>query len=300
MIRTYATPLASKIAIETRLREKSRTSGMAIGRLRQRVVFDRYLARLFTAFGAAIVLKGGLVLEFRLERARTTKDIDLRMMGNPDEILARLQEVGRLDLKDFLQYEVQVDPENPALLAAGLPYEGRRFRAEARLAGKIYGSPFGIDIAFAEPMVGEPETVQGSAFLDFIGVEPIAYQIYPLETHIAEKLHAFTMPRQRWDSRVKDLPDIALLATSRTMEADEVRSAIEQIFHHRGTHVVPPAMPLPAKEWKPIYERMAQADDLPWKTIEELVDAVRGFIDPLLGGVQGTWDPQAWTWAEKD
>ena len=31
---------------------------MDMGRLRQRVVFDRYLARLFTVFGTAIVLKG--------------------------------------------------------------------------------------------------------------------------------------------------------------------------------------------------------------------------------------------------
>lgn len=296
MIRTYETPLAFKMAIETRLREKARASGMDMGRLRQLVVFDRCLARLFTLFGEAIALKGGLVLEFRLERARTTKDIDLRMMGTPDEVLGKLQEAGRLDLKDFLQYEVQVDPEHPELLADGLPYGGRRFRAEARLAGKIYGSPFGIDIAFAEPAVGQPESVPGSAFLDFIGIKPISYRVYPLETHIAEKFHAFTMPRRRPNSRVKDLPDIALLATSRALNADKVRFAIEQTFKHRGTHAIPQTLPAPADGWKPVYERIARADDLPWKTIEDLVDVVQRFIDPLLGGVAGTWNPRSWTW----
>ncbi len=296
MTRTYETPQAFKMAIETRLREKARKSGTDMGRLRQLVVFDRYLARLFTVFGSAIVLKGGLALEFRLERARTTKDIDLRLMGDPDEVLGRLQEAGRLDMKDFLQYEVQVDPENPELLADGLPYEGRRFRAEARLAGKIYGSPFGIDIAFAEPLVGKPEIVSGDAFLDFIGVEALTYRVYPVETHIAEKFHAYTMPRRSPNSRVKDLPDIALLATSGPLDAAKIRSAIEQTFNHRATHAIPQTMPDPASGWKPVYERIARADDLPWKTIEDLVDFVRRFIDPLLGGATGSWNPQSWTW----
>ena len=298
--RQYETPAAFKMALETRLREQARTTGSDMGRLRQLLVFDRYLARLFTVFRDGVVLKGGLVLEFRLERARTTKDIDLRMVGTPEDVLAGLQEAGRLDLKDFLQYEVQVDPEYPEILADGLPYQGRRFRAEARLAGRLYGSPFGIDIAFAEPVVGEPESVPGSAFLDFIGVEPITYRVYPVETHIAEKFHAFTLPRRRPNSRVKDLPDIALLATSRALDAGKVRSAIEQTFRHRGTHEIPATTPAPASEWKPFYERIASADDLPWKTIEDLADAVRRFIDPLLGGVAGTWSPRDWTWSQHD
>lgn len=296
MIRTYETPLAFKMAVETRLHEKARVMGTDLGRLRQLLVFDRYLARLFTVFGSAIILKGGLVLEFRLERARATKDIDLRMMGNPDEVLEKLQEAGRLDLKDFLQYEVRVDPEHPELLADGLPYEGRRFRAEARLAGKIYGSSFGIDIAFAEPVVGDPDMVSGSELLDFIGVEPMTYRVYPVETHIAEKLHAFTMSRRSPNSRVKDLPDIALLATARPLDAAKVRAAIERTFKHRATHTIPQALPDPAHGWKPVYERIARVDDLPWKTIEDLVDVVRRFIDPLLYGITGTWNPQGWTW----
>ncbi len=38
------------------------------------LVFDRFLARIREAFGEGAVLKGGLVLEVRLERARTTRD----------------------------------------------------------------------------------------------------------------------------------------------------------------------------------------------------------------------------------
>lgn len=54
------------------------------------------------AFGEAVMLKGGLVLELRLERARTTKDVDLRLAGSSDDILERLQAAGALDLADFV------------------------------------------------------------------------------------------------------------------------------------------------------------------------------------------------------
>jgi hypothetical protein len=82
-IRSYASPEAFKQALEQRLRTSVKT-GAELTRKRQLLVFDRFLARVVAGLGDAVTLKGGLVLELRLERARTTKDIDLRMMGSPD------------------------------------------------------------------------------------------------------------------------------------------------------------------------------------------------------------------------
>jgi hypothetical protein len=53
--------------------------------------------------------------------------------------------------------------------------------------------------------------------------------VVPIETHLAEKLHAYTMPRVRPNTRVKDLPDLVLLGTIRALEAATVREA-------RGDH----------------------------------------------------------------
>jgi hypothetical protein len=75
-VRTYASPEAFKQALEQRLRTDAKT-GAAFARKRQLLVFDRFLARVVAVLGDAAMLKGGLVLELRLERARTTKDIDL-------------------------------------------------------------------------------------------------------------------------------------------------------------------------------------------------------------------------------
>jgi hypothetical protein len=101
----YSTPAAFKQALEQRLRN-TLGAGRTLARQRQLLVFDRFLARVFVALGDVAVLKGGLALEIRLERARTTKDVDLRLVGTPDDILARLQAAGRLDLGDFLSFEV--------------------------------------------------------------------------------------------------------------------------------------------------------------------------------------------------
>jgi hypothetical protein len=83
------------------------------------------------------MLKGGLVLEMRLARARTTKDVDLRMMGSAGNVLDRLQTAGRLDLGDYLLFEVQPDADSPEIRNEGMQYNGFRYRAECRLAGAL-------------------------------------------------------------------------------------------------------------------------------------------------------------------
>src|SRR5215470_13629231 len=156
--RKYASPQAFKQALEQRIKTTS-SSGVDFARRRQLLVFDRFLARAVAVFGDAVLLKGGLVLELRLERARATKDIDLRLVGSPETVLTRLQEAGRQDLGDFMVFEVSRDSEQPTIQNDGMQYEGLRFRAECRLAGKVYGQPFGVDVAFGDPILGDTETV---------------------------------------------------------------------------------------------------------------------------------------------
>jgi hypothetical protein len=55
-VRTYASPQAFKQALEQRLRDASRT-GEDMARKRQRIVFDRFLARVATMLGDAATLR---------------------------------------------------------------------------------------------------------------------------------------------------------------------------------------------------------------------------------------------------
>jgi hypothetical protein len=266
-------------------------------RRRQLLVFDRFLARLVAVFGDAATLKGGLVLELRLERARTTKDIDLRMTGTPNETLAKLQEAGRRELGDFMTFEVRPDDGHPEIQNDGMQYEGMRFRADCKLAGKIYGQAFGVDVAFGDPILGDAETIVADDVLGFAGIAPPTLRLYPVETHVAEKLHAYTMPRARPNTRVKDLPDLGLLATTRALEARELRAAIDQTFTFRKTHPAPAFVPSPPHAWDKPYESMAREDRLAWNTLDVLTNAVRSFLDPVLASaVDATWSPTEWTW----
>jgi hypothetical protein len=295
--RTYATPAAFKAALDQRLRKVAET-GADITRRRQLLVFDRYLARLTHVLGDAATLKGGLVLEVRLERARTTRDIDLRLAGSPDGLLGRLQAAGRIDLADFMGFEVRVDTRHPDIAGPGVQYEGQRFRAECRLAGMLYGQAFGIDVAFGDPMLGEPDVVRGDDLLAFAGIEPAIMRLYPVETHLAEKLHAYTLPRPTPSTRVKDLPDLALLGQAGERDVTLLRSAIEQTFAYRRTHPVPTWLPDPPPSWERVYAEMADEDSLPWPTLLAVTEAARAFIDPVLTrGGHERWYPRRWAWA---
>jgi len=297
-IRTYSSPEAFKQALEQRLRASAK-SGAEFARKRQLLVFDRLLARIVAVLGDAATLKGGLVLELRLERARTTKDVDLRMVGSPEDVLAKLQEAGRKDLGDFMTFEVGPDEDHPELQNDGMRYDGLRFRAECKLAGKLYGQPFGVDVAFGDPILGEPEVVVAEDVLAFAGIAPPTLRLYPIETHIAEKLHAYTMPRARPNSRVKDLPDLALLATAQQLDSLRVRAALEQTFSFRKTHPLPASVPLPLDAWRTPYEAMAREDQLGWTTLDEVTAAAKAFLDPVLaGGLEATWNPTNWTWSK--
>ncbi len=294
--KTYASPGAFKQALEDRLKGAS-ANGVDFARRRQLLVFDRFLARVAATFGDAAVLKGGLVLELRLERARTTKDIDLRLPAPRTDVLAKMRAGGQLALGDFMVFQVMPNGDHPEIAGDGVRYDGYRYQVECRLAGKIYGQPFGVDVAFGDPMLGEVEVVAADDLLAFAGVPPPTLWLYPVETHIAEKLHAYTLPRERTNSRVKDLPDLALLGTIRSLDARSVRAALERVFAFRRVQPLPTRLPEPPAEWEAPCGRMAEQDGVPWRTLAEVEGAVRAFLDPLLAeGVDGSWDPTSWTW----
>lgn len=295
-IRNYTTPQAFKQALEQRLRASSR-SGVDFARRRQLLVFDRFLARIIETVGDAATLKGGLALELRLDRARTTKDVDLRMGGPPAHLLERLQRAGRIAAGDFMTFEVTQDADHLEILNDAVQYDGVRFRVECKLAGQIYGQRFGVDVAFGDPMIGPPDVVEAEDVLGFAGIAPPRLRLYPIETHIAEKLHAYTMPRLRPNSRVKDLPDLALLASAQELDARRLRAALVQTFSFRKTHALPRALPMPLDTWAKPYAVMAREDGLAWPTLDDVATAASAFLDPVLTDeIDAVWIPGAWRW----
>lgn len=293
---SYATPEAFKNALEARIRKIAAERGQPIPRVRQLIVFDRFLARVFDVFGERAIVKGGAALELRLDRARTTRDIDLRMSGSPEQLSSLLQRAAELDLGDHISFKLDLHPTHPTIEGDGIVYEGRRFRAEARLAGKIYGDRFGVDAGFGDVLTAAAEERQGSDLLAFADIAPTRYRIYPREAHVAEKLYAYTLPRTRENTRIKDLPDLALLAMTGTFDAEVLRKAMGATFAFRNTHALPSALPSPPPGWSPDYSTIARRDALPWPDLESVFQAARDFLDPILSEHAGVWIPEQWSW----
>ena len=91
-------------------------------------------------------------------------------------------------------FNVAPDAEHPAITNEGMVYEGQRYRVSCALAGKPYGQRFGLDIAFADPIFGEPDIATADDVLGFAGIEPPTLRLYPItrDTHRGEapRLHA--------------------------------------------------------------------------------------------------------------
>ena len=104
--RTYASASIFRMALDQRIKASSKST-YDFSRRQQGVIFDRFMARVVRTLGDAVMLKGGLVLELRVERSHATRDVDLRMVGSSDGLLANLQQAGRLDLGDYMVFDVE-------------------------------------------------------------------------------------------------------------------------------------------------------------------------------------------------
>jgi hypothetical protein len=296
MTRRFASSDAFKASIETRLRAEATMSGGNVQRLRQMVVFDRFLARVHAVFPERVIVKGGVVLELRLSTARTTRDVDVSIAETPRRVAAGIEDIAQVDVSDPFRFVLARDAKHPTIEGDAVRYGGFRYRGEAHLGRAIYGAPFGVDVVFGHDLYGVPDVLQSRPFLNFIGIPPTFVRATNRETHLAEKLHAYTQPRPTPNSRVKDLPDIALLAETGPMRAEVLRGAISHIFARRNTHPTPVNLPAPSSAWATPYARIAEQNGLRWRSLADVFGAAASFIDPILAGEGGVWNPGNWSW----
>jgi hypothetical protein len=296
MTRRFASPQAFKQSLEARLMAEARKTGEDIGRLRQLVVFDRFMARVEKVLPGNVLLKGGVALELRLAAARATKDIDLSVTGSPRRVPSILMDGVQSFCDDGFLFRLEASKKKPEISVEMTRYGGHRFVASARLAGALYGSQFGVDVVYGHDLSGASELLHFRDLLGPLGIPPAVVTTTNRETHIAEKLHAYTMPRPGPNSRTKDLPDIALLAMTGPIGSGPLMAAIRTVFAVRATNPVPPFLPTPSEDWEAVYARIALKNRLKWRTLSDVTVAAAEFINPPLAGVDGVWDSTAWRW----
>ncbi|MFZ3385573.1 MAG: nucleotidyl transferase AbiEii/AbiGii toxin family protein [Candidatus Hydromicrobium sp.] len=267
-------------ALEDRLKNIAYEQSIPLDRLRRRVTFDRFLARLFESSSPdqQWLLKGGYALELRFHGlARTTKDIDFSIphMKNPNENTIRelLQTEAKKDMSDWFQFYI------------GLPirefnqtiYGGWRYPVEARVANRVF-TKFHIDIGIGDAVISEAEWKKGDDILGFAGIKPICVAMLPVEQHFAEKIHAYSYPREKRPfSRIRDLVDLVLIIEQGLPDKKLVISAIEATFKLRNTHDMPQALEIPPDILEDSYARMAQDCGITKKTMLEAFSLLQDY-----------------------
>lgn len=292
----YRDAVAFRAALEDRLKATRRGDPAALSRDRKRVAFDRFLVRMVAVAPESWSLKGGFALDLRMaDRARSTKDIDIAWRP-ADDVLDVLITAASHDAGDFFHFEIERDA-TPADLLGG----SQRYRVRAMLAGRLFET-FVVDVGMLEQEAFPRDFLLTPNLLQFAGIDPVRVPAVSLAEQIAEKLHAYTRTYEggRVSTRVKDLVDLVLVASTSEFEAEEVRLAIELVFQRRATHPLPKRLPAPPLVWKVPYGRLAG----PLGVVSDLNGGHRtaaALIDPVLQGrlTRAHWSPEASGWVER-
>jgi hypothetical protein len=254
---TYETSAALRMALEQRLLTRSIEAGVALDRLRRRVLFERVIARLDAAEPGQWVLKGGMALEVRLrDAARLTKDLDLGLRDGADD-------VG--DLHDRVSDALATDLDGDGfVLTAGRPAalnpDGAghltwRIRVVASLAGKPFGG-IPLDISPRAHELGRTDRMPLANLLDFADVPTPVVEVIDVQRHAAEKLHAmFRSYSDRENSRVRDLVDLVLMLEHDQLDSALVADAAVQVWAERDRTDPPTSPPPLPTSWPAGYER---------------------------------------------
>lgn len=258
-LRTYTTAGAFRRTLEERLKRASLADQIDLNRLRRQVSFDRLLARLFREEAAPWVLKGGYALELRFKAARSTVDIDLTLQrvvaaavagGDTNQVVREmLQQAAGISLGDW--FEFVIGPPLMDLMAA--PYGGARYPVEARMDERIFAR-FHLDVGVGDMVMQPVETIVCRDWLGFAGIESSQVRMIAREQQFAEKIHAYTLPRNAANSRVKDLVDLALLIGAGDLDKQRSLDALRLTFERRRTHDLPTGLiPPPADSQIPFH-----------------------------------------------
>jgi hypothetical protein len=261
---SYETPNAFRMALEQRLLSRSNDTGVALDRLRRRVIFERIVARLQRAEPGRWVLKGGMALEVRLrDNARLTKDIDLGLRDevlDADELRERLVEALGED-PDGDRFVLTVGPAK-TMMEDNSELPTWRVKVEAGLAGKLFGR-IQVDVSPRAAELSRTDLVQLPNSLEFAEVITPQVEIIDIHRHAAEKYHAMLKDfGDRENSRVRDLVDLVILDEHELLEPAELASEARNVWEERNGSGPPPLLPDLPESWRLRYERLASELDL--------------------------------------
>lgn len=287
-------------SVQARLKNLSREIGVDMPSLLRRYVQERLLYRV-SASGHAdrFVLKGGLLLAAYGggDLSRPTEDIDFNGLGeggSVEELRAMLVEVLSEPSPADDGVEFDLSSMTVAKDRTGIVPGGKIVMAARVGSARVN---LRIDVGFGNPVTPGVKVIEFPSLLSNVAPTP-STGAYPLETVIAEKVHAMAQFGVM-NTRVKDYYDILLLSRSHAFEKDLLADAITNTFAHQR-RAVDPEMPglgrgfveASASAWKKFTAKLRS--DVP-ADLGEAVEEISAFLVPALESARsGVRDGSYW------
>lgn len=275
MIDKTGAPGAFRQRLDAKLRTRAREEGVDTARLYRRVTIECFLGRLIAVGAMEWTLKGGVALDMRIGNdARFSRDIDIETTTF-ERLLPLLQQAAHTDLGDHATFVLRYRGQEDDVHVLNLRCE---------IGGHLFEE---VRVELAAPTLPRtPESIVIVGHLSFAGIcSDVVVPIIPVEAHFAEKFHAYT---RKWpgreNTRVKDLPDMLLLATRCKLDEGLLRVALRDTFAARATHALPSTVPDPPTFWARRYVGLARNTALP-PTLDEAVASLREYLAPILASI---------------
>lgn len=304
MTKTPKNPAAS---VRTRLLTLSKQRNEQFLFTLERFAFERLLFRLSqTSHGQHFLLKGGMLLNFVSQGPyRSTRDLDLMGHGEPsaERLIQVFQDVCSLDYpEEGLRFSEKI---STSPIKEGKEYPGIRVKLAAYL--EEANISLQIDVGFGDAVLKPYAKVNFQPFLGFPVPDILAY---PLESVLAEKIHAM-IELGAETSRMKDVYDLWYLAANHTWSSLRIIEAVQLTFLRRRRSL-PTELPHmftstffenPQKrlQWQAFGKRLSRAV-LKEMDLRQILAQLALFWWPLLQALQQgqpfdfSWDPETWQW----
>lgn len=219
------------ISIRQRLSNLAQQYGLSYQNVATTFLLERLVARITSDknLHKSLVFKGGYVSLRVYESVRYTTDVDALLF------------------KSDLQYTLNAI----RLLVEKNIDDGVWFKFEKEIDLKNQGEHGGVRQVYRSGIGGIPKNIKKAQIIHFdlgtgdsvhpvkvktpelIGKGELSWFVYPVETIIAEKIHAW-VDHGKYNSRSKDLFDLSYLLEK--AEKSRLINAIENCFKHRGTN----------------------------------------------------------------
>jgi predicted nucleotidyltransferase component of viral defense system len=258
MIGRFASSAAFRQALEQRLVASCGRRG--VSPVRKRLSVERFLVRLQTQRPRGFIAKGGFALELRLSGAsRATRGLDLavepELGGDVDAVSGEIRAACAIDFSDGFEFRPEREPEVVALQGDARTL---RYVVRARVDNRLF-EMVPVDIRTGDFVPSRFDLLPGSDLLEFAEVAPVHIRVIPLEYHFAEKVHAYTRPRERGNARIRDLVDMYALVELGIPGGSVTKEALREVFWHRRANEIPKSLPIPPSDWRERFALLARS-----------------------------------------